>query len=217
VANCIQATGAVDRILTFDTHSDQIQGFYDIPVDNLYGALIHSEHFKQVYADRSNLVVLATDQGGVVRSRRFATMIDETIPVYSIDKRRTGPNKTEVMNFIGDDIAGKDVIVYDDMIDTGGSIIAAAEMAKKRGARQVYLCATHGLFSTKPGEKMTEERFRNAGMEVIVTDSIPRSTEYMQQNSDWLTIKSIEPLLSKAIEESAAYGGSISSLFSRTT
>lgn len=216
-ADLIQSNPKVERILTLDLHSDQAQGFYQIPVDNLYGSLVHAEHFeKQYQGDYSNLVVVSPDHGGVVRARRFAKSLDESVPVYIIDKRRTGPNQCEVMNFIGGDVTGKDIVIYDDMIDTGGSMIAAAKVAKARGARSVYGCVSHGLFSSKDGEVgSTEKRFAESGLDVVVAESIPRSEEYLEQNKDWLTVLPLDELLEKAVYEASSVGGSVSSLFSR--
>jgi ribose-phosphate pyrophosphokinase len=215
VANLIEANPKVERVLTMDLHSDQAQGFYNIPVDNLYGSLVHAKHFEERFdGDYSNLVVVSPDHGGVVRARRFARSLDESVPVYIIDKRRTGANQCEVMNFIGGDISGKDIVIYDDMIDTGGSIIAAYNVARSKGARNVYACATHGIFSTKEGAaESAEEKFRKSGLEVVVTESIPRSEEYYKENSSWLTALPLDEILSEAIYQSAQYDGSISRMF----
>lgn len=217
VANLIESNKSVDRIITMDLHSDQAQGFYDIPVDNLYGSLIQAKHFEEKFKkDYSNVAVVSPDHGGAVRARRFAKYLDESIPVYIIDKRRTGPNQCEVLNFVGGSIKGKDVIIYDDMIDTGGSIIAASKVAKEKGVRNVYTCATHGLFSTKEGSmESSEEKFKKAGVDVYVTNSIPRSEDYYKQNSSWLTKLPIEELLAKAVYESSRAQGSVSKLFER--
>jgi ribose-phosphate pyrophosphokinase len=212
VANLIESNPKVERILTMDLHSDQAQGFYNIPVDNLYGSLVHAEHFREKFdGDYSNLVVVSPDHGGVVRARRFARALDESVPVYIIDKRRTGPNQCEVMNFIGGDIQGKDIVIYDDMIDTGGSMIAAYNVAKSKGADNVYACATHGIFSSKDGGS-TEKRFAESGLEVVVAETIPRSEAYMAENT-WLTAVPLDGILSDAIYESSRANGSISKLF----
>ncbi|MBT7902811.1 ribose-phosphate diphosphokinase [Candidatus Woesearchaeota archaeon] len=215
VADLIQANPKVERVLTMDLHSDQAQGFYQIPVDNLYGSLVHAEYFKEKFqSDYENLVVVSPDHGGVVRARRFAKSLDESVPVYIIDKRRTGANQCEVMNFIGGDISGKDIVIYDDMIDTGGSIVAAANVAKEKGARNVYACVSHGLFSAKEGaQKSTEQKFAESGLEVVVAGTIPRSNEYLEKNASWLTVLPIDKLLSRAVYESSKPGGSVSSLF----
>ena len=215
VANLIESNPKIERILTLDLHSDQAQGFYNIPVDNLYGSLVHAKYFEKKFkGDYSNVVVVSPDHGGTVRARRFAKSLDESVPVYIIDKRRTGPNKCEVMNFIGGDLTGKDVVIYDDMIDTGGSIIAAGKVAREKGAKNVYVCATHGLFSTKEGASETaEEKFKREGLNVVVTNSIPRSDEYYEENSSWLEAVPVEDLLADAIYESSRVDGSISRLF----
>ena len=215
MADLVQTNSKVERILTMDLHCDQAQGFYQIPVDKLYGSLVHSAYFKEKYDnDFSNLIVMSPDHGGVKRARRFARTLDESVPVYMIDKRRTGANQCEVMNFVGGSVKGKDIIIFDDMIDTGGSMLAAYKVAKERGANKVYACVTHGLFSTKKGaQQSTEERFRDEGLEVVIAETIPLSQEYKEQNKNWLTALPIEGLLEKAIYQASKVGGSISSLF----
>lgn len=213
IADLLQISPRVERILTLDLHSDQAQGFFAIPVDNLYGSLVHQEFFKEKYRDNyGQLVVVSPDHGGIVRARRFAKAIHDDVPAYMIDKRRIGPNKVEVMNFVGGDIAGRDVILYDDMIDTGGSIIAAARVARERGATAVYAVATHGLFSPQ-STGLAEDKFAAEQLNVVITESIPRSAEYMEKQKAWLTVLSIDRVLAEAIYQSATVGGSVSSLF----
>ena len=214
MANLLGASGNVNHLLTMDLHAEQIEGFYNIPVDNLYGARVFADYFQKLYCGNfENVVVYSPDFGGAVRARRFARMLDPSVRTYPIEKTRTGPNQAEVLNFLGDP-RDKDVIIYDDMIDTGGSIIAAAAEAERRGAKKIYLVATHGLFSTKKDSHHTaEERFSQAGFQVITTESIPRTGEYQQQNKDWLTILPLDGLLATAVYESSRVGGSINSLF----
>jgi ribose-phosphate pyrophosphokinase len=212
-ADLIQSNPKVGRIMTMDLHCDQAQGFYKIPVDNLYGSIVHAEYFREKYGGNfGNLVVVSPDHGGVVRARRLAKALDESVPVYLIDKRRTGVNKAESLHFVGGDISGKDVLLYDDIIDTGGSIINAANVARERGARNVYAVATHGIFSQNR-EMSGEERFRKACLEVIIAGTIPRSAEYLDQNKDWLKTLPIEDIFARAVYESAIVGGSVSKLF----
>ncbi len=211
IANIVESY-PVERIITMDLHCDQAQGFYNIPVDNLYGSLIHSDYFKEQYqGDYSNLVVVSPDHGGVTRARRFARSLDEDVPVYIIDKRRSGPNKVEIMNFIGGDIEDKDIVIYDDMIDSGGSILKAAELAYKRGANNVYAAVSHAIFSEK--DIPAEQKFAESQLKVVATDTIPRSAEYYEQNKRWLIPLKVEDLFAKAIYESSKPGGSISKLF----
>ena len=213
VADLIQVYTKVERILTFDLHADQIQGFYKIPVDNLYGALVHRSYLEKKFkGNYENLVIVSPDFGGVVRARRFAKLLSKNVPVYSIDKRRTGPNQVEVMNFIGGEINGKDIVLYDDLIDTGGSLIAAHNVAFEKGAKSVQAIATHAVFSTKEGIT-TEERFSKQGLKVVVTESIPRNLAYQAANQNWLTILSLDEILSEAIFCSTTSNGSISALF----
>ncbi len=218
VADMIESNKLVERILTFDLHSDQIQGCYSIPVDNLYGALIHRKFFANKFGnDFRNTVMVSPDFGGAQRARRFAKLLSREIPVYTIDKRRSGPNQAEVMHFVGGDITGKDVIIYDDMIDTGGSIIAASHEATKRGALSITVAATHGVFSSKDGTSISK-RFEKAistglPLSVVITESIPRSKEFATDNQAWLTILPIDEFLAEAIYQAATVGGSVSSLF----
>lgn len=212
-ADLIQVNGRVGRVLTFDLHSDQAQGFFGIPVDNLLAAFVHAPHLKKLYnGDCSNVVVVSPDFGGAIRARRFAQLLD--VPVYVIDKRRLRPNQAEVINFVGGDIAGKDILLYDDMIDTGGSIAAAAREAKRRQARSVTAVATHRIFSGKDG-KTAEQRLKDAGVKVVVTESIPCSTDYRAEHSDWLTVLPLDEFLAEAVWQASKVGGSVSSLFGR--
>ncbi|MFH1400334.1 MAG: ribose-phosphate diphosphokinase [Nanoarchaeota archaeon] len=211
MADLVQTNPRLERIMTMDMHCDQEQGFYRVPVDNLYGSLVHGEYFREKYGGNfENLVVVSPDHGGAVRARRFAKSLDESVPVYLIDKRRTGPNRAEALHFIGGDIEGKDVVIYDDMIDTGGSIVAASKMAYERGASHVYAVATHGIFSAG-----AERRFADAGIEAIVTQTIPRDDAYYERNKEWLTALPIDDLIARAVDESSRAGGSVSRLFER--
>ena len=135
VANMIEAAGA-DRVLTMDLHAAQIQGFFDIPVDNLHATTVFARYFMDKFEDVSDMVVVSPDVGSVARSRSFA----------NIDKRRERANQCEVMNVIGD-VAGKRCLLYDDMVDTAGSLCNAAKAIVDSGATEVYACATHGILS----------------------------------------------------------------------
>lgn len=144
VANLL-ATAGVDRVVTMDLHADQIQGFFDIPVDHMQGLPLMTEYFqsKGLYGDR--VVVVSPDIGGVKRARKLAEKLDCKIAI--IDKRRPKPNMSEVMNLIGE-VEGKIAIFIDDMIDTAGTITNGAEAIMQRGALEAYACCTHGVFST---------------------------------------------------------------------
>ena len=163
VANLIQAAGA-DRVISMDLHANQIQGYFDIPVDHLLGLPILTKYFKEKNLD--NVVVVSPDHGSVTRARNMAERLDA--PIAIVDKRRPEPNKSEIMNIIGD-IDGKNCILLDDMIDTAGTLCASVVKLKEMGAGDIYVCATHGVFS---GPAI--ERLNNAPIEeCVVTDAIP--------------------------------------------
>jgi len=163
VANLIQVAGA-SRILIMDLHAAQIQGFFDIPVDHFEALPIFADYFKK--KDLADVVVVSPDHGGVTRARNLARALDNK-PIAIIDKRRPEPNKAEVMNIIGD-IAGKTCIMIDDMIDTAGSICAGAQALINAGAKEVYACATHPIFSGPAIERLTNSPIK----EVVVTNTI---------------------------------------------
>jgi len=164
VANLITQAGA-NRILAMDLHSAQIQGYFDIPFDHVYGSPVLIEYLasKQL----SDIVVVSPDVGGVARARAFAKKLNDA-PLAIIDKRRQAHNVAEVMNVIGD-VAGKTAVLVDDIIDTGGTISEGARILRQQGARQVYACATHAVFSPPAIERLSSGLFE----EVIVTNSIP--------------------------------------------
>ncbi|SCZ76141.1 ribose-phosphate diphosphokinase [Acidaminobacter hydrogenoformans] len=162
VANLLTAAGA-DRVLTMDLHAAQIQGYFDIPVDHLVGGPILADYFAKKQIE--DLVIVSPDLGSVARSRRFAEMLDA--PIAIIDKRRPKANMSEIMNVIGD-VAGKNVILIDDMIDTAGTIVNAAKALKGLGAKDVYACCTHAVLS---GPAI--ERIKDSGIdELVVLDTI---------------------------------------------
>ena len=166
VADMLSVVGA-DRVLTVDLHADQIQGFFSIPVDNIYGSpILLDDILKQNY---ENQVVVSPDIGGVVRARAIAKQLDADLAI--IDKRRPKANQTEVMNIIGD-VTDRTCILLDDMVDTAGTLCQAAAALKKFGAKKVVAYATHAVLS---GPAI--ERIQNAELELVVTDSIPLSPE----------------------------------------
>ncbi|MGO2366855.1 MAG: ribose-phosphate pyrophosphokinase, partial [Pseudoalteromonas sp.] len=168
VADFLSSVG-VDRVLTVDLHAEQIQGFFDVPVDNVFGSPVLLEDMKD--RDFDDVVVVSPDIGGVVRARAIAKLLHDT-DLAIIDKRRPQANVSQVMHIIGD-VEGRDCIIVDDMIDTGGTLCKAAEALKEHGAKRVYAYATHPILSGKAAENI-----RNSVIdEVIVTDSIPLSEE----------------------------------------
>ena len=168
VSNLIVAAGA-NRVLTVDLHCDQIQGFFDIPVDHLSSEIAFTKHFRQLRPS-DDLVVVSPDTGSVHRIRRFANRLEA--PLAIVDKRRPKANVSEVMNLIGE-VKDRHAIIFDDMIDTGGTLVKAAEAIKARGAVDVTACATHAVFSGEAVERITDSVLE----EVWVSDSIPLSKE----------------------------------------
>ncbi len=168
VADFLSSVG-VDRVLTVDLHAEQIQGFFDVPVDNVFGSPILLEDMLQLNLD--NPIVVSPDIGGVVRARAIAKLLNDT-DMAIIDKRRPRANVSQVMHIIGD-VAGRDCVLVDDMIDTGGTLCKAAEALKERGAKRVFAYATHPIFSGNAANNL-----RNSVIdEVVVCDTIPLSDE----------------------------------------
>ena len=167
VANLLETVG-VERVLTMDLHADQIQGFFDIPVDNIYASPVLLSDLKS--KDYPNLVVISPDVGGVVRARALAKQLDCDLAI--IDKRRPTANVSEVMHVIGE-IEGRNCVIMDDMIDTAGTLVKAAEVLKSRGARSVYAYCTHPVFSGPAVERIKASHID----EVVITNTIPLSDE----------------------------------------
>ena len=187
VSNLLVAAGA-DRVLTVDLHCGQIQGFFDIPVDHLSADVVFVNHFMEKGVD--NIVVVSPDTGSVARIREFARRLDA--PLAIVDKRRPKENESEVMNVIGE-VAGKHALIFDDMIDTGGTLVKAAKAIKDRGALDVMACSTHSVFS---GEAVS--RIRDSVLdEVLVSDSIPLKPEAQQCGK--IKVLSIASLVGEAI------------------
>jgi ribose-phosphate pyrophosphokinase len=181
VANLLTAAGA-NRVLTMDLHAGQIQGFFDIPVDNLRALPILAEYFNQ--KGLKDPVVVSPDVGGVGRARELAHRLH--CPLAIVDKRRPRPNVAEVMHIIGD-VSGKKAIIIDDIIDTGGTIIQVVEALKAEGATEVFACCTHPVFSS-PAIKGLE----NAELsEVVVTNTIPIPPEKRTKNTVVLSVANI--------------------------
>ncbi len=186
-ANLITQAGA-SRILAMDLHSAQIQGYFDIPVDHVYGSPCLLRYLKQ--KNLPDLVVVSPDVGGVARARAFAKKLNEA-PLAIIDKRRQAHNVAEVMNVIGD-VAGKTAVLVDDMIDTAGTISEAARLLRKQGAKSVYACATHAVFSPPAVERLSSGVFE----EVIVTNTIPVPPD---KRFPQLTVLSVADILGETI------------------
>ena len=202
VANLLTSAGA-NRVLTMDLHSAQIQGFFDIPVDNLVGNPLLTDYYIQKYGDSLNdFVAVSPDLGSVGRTRQFAEKLN--IPLAIIDKRRPRPNVSEITNIIGD-VAGKKVVLVDDMIDTAGTITNAANALKERGAVEVDACCTHAVLSG-PAIKRIED---SAITELLVLDTIELPEE---KKIAKITSVSVEEIFANAIK-CIHDGTSISQLF----
>lgn len=203
VANLLTVSGA-DRILTMDLHAAQLQGFFDIPVDHLVGVPILSQYFKEKFSDEDDIVVVSPDVGSVTRSRKFAQRLE--CPLAIIDKRRPKANVCEVMNIIGD-IKDKKVILVDDMIDTAGTIINATNALLERGAREVYACCTHAVFSGPAIDRIKNSPIKE--MVVLNTIDLPK-----EKRLDKIKVLSVASVFAEAIER--IYGDiSISTLFNQ--
>lgn len=202
VANLITSAGA-DRVLTLDLHAGQIQGFFDIPVDNLYAAPVFVADIRQQYPDLSNVQIVSPDVGGVVRARNFAKRLGVDLAI--VDKRREKAGISEVMNIIGD-ITGRDCILVDDIVDSAGTLCNAANALKEKGARSVAAYVTHAVLSGQA----TERVLNSALKELVVTDSIGK-TDAMTATQN-IRIVSIAPLMAEAIRR-ISEESSVSSLF----
>ncbi|QEA14600.1 ribose-phosphate pyrophosphokinase [Comamonas flocculans] len=202
VANMLQAVG-VNRLLTMDLHADQIQGFFDIPVDNIYASPVLLRDLNEKKHD--NLIVVSPDVGGVVRARALAKQLGCDLAI--IDKRRPKANVSEVMNVIGD-IDGRNCVIMDDMIDTAGTLVKAASALKERGAKQVYAYCTHPIFSGPALERIAQGEVLD---EVVVTNTIPLSEA--ARGCPKIRQLSVAPLFAETIQRIAS-GASVMSLFS---
>ena len=203
VADLITAAGA-HHVLTMDLHAGQIQGFFDIPVDNLFAAPILLEYFQDRLAKGvwRDLVVVSPDAGGVERARAFAKRLGTSLAI--MDKRRTGANEAKIMHVIGD-VRGRDVILLDDIIDTAGTITQAAEALRGDGARRILASCTHPVLSGRAIERLEQSEIE----EIVVTNTIPLRQE---QASKKITALSVAPLLGEAIRRIHTET-SVSSLF----
>ena len=201
VSNLITKAGA-DRIVTVDLHAGQIQGFFDIPVDNLFATPIFSRHIKKKIKSK-NLICVAPDVGGVERARALGRKLDVGLAI--IDKRRPSPGKSQVMNVIGN-VKGKTCIIVDDIIDSGGTIVNAAAALLKRDAKEVHVYITHGVLSGEAVNKIKNSKIKN----LVITDTIDNSDKIKKaKNIEVLTISN---LLAEAIKR-ISNSTSVSDLF----
>ena len=201
VSNLITNAGA-NRIVTVDLHAGQIQGFFDIPVDNLFTTPLFARYIKKKFKSK-NLVCVSPDVGGVQRTRGLATKIKADLAI--IDKRRPAPGKSQVMNIIGE-VKGKNCIIVDDIIDSGGTIVNAVAALKKAGAIDVYVFITHAVLSGEAAEKIKRSKIKK----LIITDTID-NTAKIKNNSKFEVI-SIAPLMAEAINR-ISNSTSVSDLF----
>tara|TARA_B100002003_G_scaffold16003_2_gene13381 strand:- start:819 stop:1751 length:933 start_codon:yes stop_codon:yes gene_type:complete len=201
VSNLITNAGA-DRIVTVDLHAGQIQGFFDIPVDNLFSTPIFSRHIKK-NINKKNLICVAPDVGGVERARALGKMLN--IGLAIIDKRRPTPGKSQVMNVIGN-VKGKICLIVDDIMDSGGTIINAAKALKERGAKEVHVYVTHGVLSGEAVEKIKKSHIKN----LVLTDTIDNDTKV--KNAKNIHVLTISNLIGEAIKR-ISNSTSVSDLF----
>jgi len=204
VADMLEVAGAT-RIVTMDLHSGQVQGFFNIPFDNIYSAPVMLDYIKkEIVPNSKELICVSPDAGGTERARAYAKKLKCDIAM--IDKRRTGPNIAQAMNVVGN-VENKDVIILDDIIDTSGTLVQGVQALKSHGCNKVYACATHGIFSDKAIERISN----CADLEgVIVTDTIPLSEEGKKLSK--IKVLTTCEILSKAIHRTFN-NDSVSSLF----
>lgn len=186
VADMLQVAGA-NRVVAIDLHAPQIQGFFDIPIDELTAVDIIGKYFKEKFGKR-RLVVVSPDHGGTIRARKLADVLHCSIAI--VDKRRPKENEVEVLHLIGD-VSNKTAIIIDDICDTGGSLLASVDMLLKNGAKAVYAAVTHGVLSNPAKERIMASKIKH----VVITDSIP-----LKGKCPKISQVSIAPLLAKTIE-----------------
>jgi ribose-phosphate pyrophosphokinase len=198
VAEMLMVVG-VRRVLTMDLHSGQIQGFFNIPVDNLYAAPVLLKYLRETM--NNDMVMVSPDAGGVARTRAFAKRLDADLAI--VDKRRERANVAEAMNVIGD-VEGKTAILLDDMVDTAGTLCAAADILEKAGAREVLACCSHGVLSGPAIERIEKSKIKS----LVITDSIPLRGAAAE--CEKIKVLSVSELLGEAIsrihsEDSVSY------------
>ncbi|WP_020587511.1 ribose-phosphate diphosphokinase [Desulfobacter curvatus] len=200
VAELLETTG-VDRVITMDLHAGQIQGFFNVPVDNLYAAPIIIDDIKTRFSD--NIVVVSPDAGGVERARAYAKRLDTGLAI--VDKRRSAPNQAKAMAIIGD-VEGKIALVIDDMVDTAGTLTEAAGVIREKGAKEVHAYCTHPVLSGPAIDRITQSSLSS----LVATDTVPLSEE--ARSCDKIKTLSIAKLVGEAIMRSYR-GDSVNSLF----
>jgi ribose-phosphate pyrophosphokinase len=200
IADLITTAGA-QRVLSMDLHAGQIQGFFNIPVDNLFATPVLLDYMKKNFQD--DIVIVSPDTGGVERARAFGSRLGVNLAI--IDKRREGPNEAQVMNIIGH-VRDKKAVILDDMVDTAGTVVQAATALKEAGALEVFVCATHPVLSGPAIERLEKSDIK----EVVVTDTIPLHPK--AQACKCIKVLSVASLLSEAVRR-IYYNDSISSLF----
>ena len=201
VSNLITNAGA-HRIVTVDLHAGQIQGFFDLPVDNLFSTPIFSKHIKK-YISNKNIICVAPDVGGVERARALGQKLNVGLAI--VDKRRPAPGKSQVMNIIGN-VKGKNCLLVDDIIDSGGTIVNAAKALKEKGAKDVYVYVTHGVLSGNAVEQINNSKIKK----LILTDTIDNSNKI--KKSSKIVVLSISNLMAEAIKR-ISNSTSVSDLF----
>ncbi|MEM6489211.1 MAG: ribose-phosphate pyrophosphokinase [Pseudomonadota bacterium] len=206
VAN-LMATAGVDRVLTMDLHAGQIQGFFDIPTDNLYAAPVFALDIKARFAGRDDLMVVSPDVGGVVRARDLARRMDASLSV--VDKRRSGAGEVESMTVIGD-VAGKACVMIDDICDTAGTLVRAAELLKENGATEVHAYVSHGVLSDPATSRLTGSALE----ELVITDTLKPRPDVLTCGK--IRVVPMAPLLGQAVLN-VSEGTSVSSLFQEET
>ena len=191
VANLLQVAGA-DRVIVFDLHATQIQGYFDIPIDDLTAVAMLGKYFEDMHLPNDDIVVVSPDHGGVTRARRLADILDA--PIAIIDKRRPKPNMVEAQNVIGD-VAGKTCIVIDDICDTAGSLVAGCKILRDHGAKDIYTAITHGVFSRNAIQLIEESPIK----EMVITDTVPLSPEKAAKSTK-IKVLSVADMLAKTID-----------------
>lgn len=188
IADLITA-GGFNRMITVDLHAGQIQGFFNFPVDHLFGSYVMRPHLIKKYSGEP-VVIVSPDAGGTERARYMAKALD--CPLAIVDKRRSGPNEAKAMNLIGE-VNGRTAILIDDMIDTAGTLCEASRLLRDKGASKVIACATHGVFSGPALERISEAHFD----ELVISDTIPLQEGFKKLNN--LTVLSVAPLIAETI------------------
>lgn len=202
------ASGKLVRIITFDMHNSAEQGFVNFPIDNLPAEPLFAKYFaSKKWFNPNTTTVLAPDVGGAKRAEEFATSLGLFDGISIMHKKRKKGQMAEAKTIIGD-VEGKDVIIIDDIIDSGGTIIASVDMLKKSGVRSISVAATHGIFS---GDAV--KNFATSGINVITTDSIPRDKQFLTENK-WLTVLSLAEYTAEVIYENEI-GGSVSEIIKK--